>query len=262
MLTAGHTAGHRLGIPVASLVHVRYAPFVHEWGSGVLNTDVGAMLDAAQCVLALQPPGFDPPDLLGRATAVGAVLRPGPSETLDPATATLLTAPGDPWVLLTLSTTLQGQGEALPGLIDRLASLPVRVLLTLGGVLSPHAVPAPGNVTVRGYLPHESLLPHMGVVVTHAGMSTVATTLAAGVPMVCVPQGRDQPLNAVRVEELGAGLMINADAPPGALANAVQHVLADPRFRTTAQHLATNTAVIGNGQLATDLVETLIPTHP
>ena len=131
-------------------------------------------------------------------------------------------------MLLTLSTTLQGQAEALPGLLDALASLPIRVLLTLGGVLAPDAVPAPGNVTVRGYLPHEAVLPHMAAVVTHAGMSTVATALAAGVPMVCVPQGRDQPLNAARVEELGAGLMIAADATPDELANAVQRVLADP----------------------------------
>ena len=262
MLTAGHAAGYRLGLPVVSLVHVRYAPFVHGWGSRVLGTDIGAMLDAAQCVLALQPPGFDPPELLGRGvTAVGAVLRPGTAETLDPATATLLTTPGDPWVLLSLSTTLQGQAQTLPGMLDALGSLPVRVLLTLGGVLRPEAVPAPVNVTVRGYLSHESALPHMSVVVTHAGMSTVATALAAGLPMVCVPQGRDQPVNAERVEELGAGLMIAADAPPGALANAVQHVLANPHFRTTAQQLAAGAANVGNGQLAADLVESLIPLH-
>jgi UDP:flavonoid glycosyltransferase YjiC (YdhE family) len=259
MLTSGHAAAHRLGLPVASLVHVRYAPFVHQWGSEVLGTDVGALLDGAQCVIALQPPGFDPPELLGRgATAVGAVLRPGAAETLDPGTATLLTTPGDPWVLLTLSTTLQGQAEALPGLLEALSSLPVRVLLTLGGVLAPDAVPASRNVTVRGYVSHEAVLPHMAAVVTHAGMSTVATALAAGLPLVCVPQGRDQPLNAARVEELGAGLMIAADSTPGTLANAVQRVLADPQFRAAAQRLAANTAAIGNGELAADLVETLI----
>ena len=127
-------------------------------------------------------------------------------------------------MLLSLSTTLQGQAEALPGLLAALRSLPVRVLLTLGGVLAPDAVPAPDNVTVRGFLPHEAVLPHMAAVITHAGMSTVATALAAGVPMVCVPQGRDQPLNAARVQELGAGLMVAADATPEALAQAVQTV--------------------------------------
>lgn len=260
MLTAGHAAAHRLDMPAASLVHVRYAPFVHEWGSEVLGTDVAAMLDTAQCVLALQPPGFEPPDLLGpRASAVGAVLAPGAPETLDPDTATLLTESGDPWVLLTLSTTLQAQTEALPGLLDALSCLPVRVLLTLGGVLAPEAVAAPGNVTVRGYVSHEAVLPHMAAVVTHGGMSTVATALAAGLPLVCVPQGREQPLNAARVQELGAGLMIAADATPATLANAVQRVLVDPQFRAAAQRLAASTAATGNGEQAADLVETLIP---
>jgi len=256
MLTAGHAAAYRLGLPVASLVHVRYAPFVNEWGSEVLGMDVSALLEAAQCVLALQPPGLDPPELLrDGVTCVGAVLRPGGAEPADQATASLLSEPGDPWVLLSLSTTLQGQAEALPGLLDALEPLPVRVLLTLGGVLAPDAVRAPRNVTVRGFLPHEALLPHMAAVITHAGMSTVTTALAAGVPMVCVPQGRDQPLNAARVHELGAGLMVAADATPETLAQTVQTVVADARFRTAAQRLATSAASVGNGELATELVE-------
>jgi hypothetical protein len=259
MLTAGHAAAQRLGLPEAVLVHVRYAPFVDEWGSELLGTDVGALLDAAQCVLALQPPGFDPPDLVSDGVqCVGPVLRPGPPEPLDPATATLLTASGDPWVLLTLSTTLQGQAEALPGILDALASLPIRVLLTLGGVLAPDAVRSPDNVTVRAFVPHEAVLPHMAAVITHAGMSTVATALASGVPMVCVPQGRDQPLNAARVQELGAGLTIAADAAPEALAQAVHTVLADPQFRIEAQRFKASTAAVGGGELAADLVENLI----
>jgi UDP-glucoronosyl and UDP-glucosyl transferase len=256
MLTAGYAAAQQLALPVASLAHVRYAPYVNDWGNAVFGTDVGALLDASQCVLALQPPGFDPPELLkAGVSCVGAVLRPGGPEPLDPATAALLTEAGNPWVLLSLSTTLQGQTETLPGLLAELESLPIRVLLTLGGVLAPDAVVVPGNVTVRGFVPHEAVLPHMAAIVTHAGMSTVATALATGVPMVCVPQGRDQPLNAERVQEIGAGLMVAADAAPGTLADAVRRVLADPQFRTAAQAMAANAATVGNGELAADLVE-------
>ena len=260
MLTAGYAAARRLGLPVVSLVHVRYAPFVHQWGSEVLKTDVVALLDASRCVLALQPPGFDPPDLLRLgATAVGAVLRPGPVEPLDPVLAAQLAEPGDPWVLLSLSTTLHGQAEALPHLLGALAALPVRVLVTLGGVLPPGSVPAPDNATVRGYVPHGSVLPHMGMVVTHASMSTVATALAAGVPLVCVPQGRDQPLNAARVEELGAGLTVALDAPTEELTLAVRAVLAERAFASAAQRLAARAASVGNGELATDLVDAVAP---
>jgi MGT family glycosyltransferase len=136
----------------------------------------------------------------------------------------------------------------------------VRVLLTLGGVISPDAVPAPANVTVRGFLPHSAVLPHMAAVVTHAGMSTVTTALAFGVPMVCVPQGRDQPLNAARVAELSAGLAVAADASPGELATAVRTVLGDPAYRTAARELSAKAAAVGNGQLATDLVAAMART--
>jgi UDP:flavonoid glycosyltransferase YjiC (YdhE family) len=258
MITAGHAAARRLDVPVASLVHVRYAPFVHQWGSEVLKTDVVAMLDASQCVLAVQPPGFDPPETLrAGATAVGAVLRPGLPERLDEVTKARLAEPGDPWVLLSLSTTAQGQAGLLPVILPELESLPVRVLLTLGGVLSPDAVTAPANVTVRGFLPHSAVLPHMEAVVTHAGMGTVATALAAGLPMVCLPQGRDQPLNAARVEELGAGLMLAAEAVPSGLASAVRTVLGGRHYRTAAQQLAAQACGVGNGELATDLVDVL-----
>ena len=124
---------------------------------------------------------------------------PDPRQPLDPRDAGLLAEPGGPWVLLSLSTTQQGQAAALPRMLDAVAALPVRVLLTLGGALPPSAVDAPPNVTVRGFVPHEQLLPHMAAVIFHDGLSTITAALTAGVPLVCIPQGRDQPDNAQRV---------------------------------------------------------------
>jgi MGT family glycosyltransferase len=162
-------------------------------------------------------------------------------------------------VLLSLSTTLQGQADVLPRLLGGLAALPIRLLLTLGGVVAPGSVPVPDNATVRGYIPHGPVLPHMAMVVTHAGMSSVATALAAGLPMVCVPQGRDQPLNAARVDEIGAGLSLPADARGQEVADAVRTVLADDRFRAAAQRLAASAASVGHGELAADLVDAVAP---
>lgn len=57
------------------------------------------------------------------------------------------------------STTLQGQATTLPMLLAALELLPVRVLLTLGGVVPTDSVVAPPNTTVRGYVPHDLALP-------------------------------------------------------------------------------------------------------
>ena len=44
--------------------------------------------------------------------------------------------------------------------------------------------------------------------VTHCGHGTVMKSLAAGVPMVCIPMGRDQNDNAARIVHHGAGLRL------------------------------------------------------
>ena len=99
----------------------------------------------------------------------------------------------------------------------------------------------------------------MSAVVTHAGMSTVALTLAAGVPMVCVPQGRDQGGNAERVAAIGAGVV----APAGEVADAVG-ALGGRAYRAAAERIAHACVPLGVGARATDLVEALayVPATP
>jgi UDP:flavonoid glycosyltransferase YjiC (YdhE family) len=116
-------------------------------------------------------------------------------------------------------------------------------MLTLGGVLASESVHAPANVTVHGHIPHDALLPH------------VSTVLAAGIPMVCVPQGREQPLNAQLVADVAAGLQVAPDAPAGDLVAALHSALTDPRYRTIAGQFAAATTALGNGRYAADLVE-------
>ena len=189
-----------------------------------------ARLEETDLVLALVPPGFDAPCAVAKNTDyVGPINAPPSGTQLDPHDAALLAEPGDPWVLLSLSTTLQGQMHALPRMLEALSTLPVRVLLTLGGAVPAGAVEAPPNVTVRDYIPHDLVLARMAAVVSHGGLSTVTAALTAGVPLVCIPQGRDQADNARRVEATGVGRAVAADAPASTIASALQDLLADPR---------------------------------
>lgn len=61
--------------------------------------------------------------------------------------------------------------------------------------------------------------------------------LAAGVPMILMPHGRDQPDTAARVTARGAGITLKRTAKPAAIAAAIRRVLADGSFRTGAQRL-------------------------
>ena len=96
----------------------------------------------------------------------------------------------------------------------------MRGLVTTGPAIPTGSIDAPANVTVVERAPHSEVLRHASAVVTHAGHGTVLKALAAGVPVVALPLGRDQLDNAARVAHHGAGLKLKPKASPDAIADA------------------------------------------
>jgi UDP:flavonoid glycosyltransferase YjiC (YdhE family) len=119
-----------------------------------------------------------------------------------------------------------------------LGELPVRAVLTTGRAVDPADVPAPANVRVLRVAPHQQILREASVVVTHAGHGSVLKALAAGVPLVCVPMGRDQKDNTVRVLRLGAGVRVRKSAKPTRIAAALRLVLDEPGYAAAARWFA------------------------
>ena len=157
--------------------------------------------------------------------------------------------PGDerPLVYITFGT-IAGTSPAIRGVyrtaLEAIASLPVRALLTTGRGMEEGTLGAiPANVHVEEWVPQRDVLPRAAAVVCHGGSGTVRGALAAGVPMVVVPQGADQPHNARRIAAVGAGLALpGADA--SSLRAAVARVLADADFGHAARRLADEIAVM------------------
>lgn len=155
----------------------------------------------------------------------------------------------DPLVLVALSSDFQDQVGVLQRIATALGTLPVRALVTTGQGVDPEDVDAPANVEVVAAAPHSEVLREAAVCVTHCGHGTTLKALAAGVPLVCVPMGRDQFDVAARVRHAGAGVQVEAAAPPAELAAAIGEVLRDGRYRAAAGRLA---AAIAE-ETATDL---------
>jgi UDP:flavonoid glycosyltransferase YjiC (YdhE family) len=106
--------------------------------------------------------------------------------------------------------------------------------------------------------PHGPLLDGAAVFVTHAGHGSTLRPLMAGVPLLCLPMGRDQHDNAARVSHRGAGLTLPADSRPETIGAAVRQLLEEPRFRTAASALGSVIlAETGRGHASTAL-ETLL----
>jgi UDP:flavonoid glycosyltransferase YjiC (YdhE family) len=148
-------------------------------------------------------------------------------------------APGDarPLVLVGLSSTYQKQAEVLGRIVGALSSLPVRALVTLGPTLVEGEVAGSENVVVVPTAPHAEVLREASLLVTHCGHGTTMRGLVAGVPLLCMPMGRDQNDTAARVVHHGAGLRLSPKANVSAIRTAVQRLLAEPTFREGAMRL-------------------------
>jgi len=275
-LFGGLAAAERSGLPTAGVGHTLYhlnreGSWAEElWPTMLPNINqtrrvfgvaplaaARQLWDALRVLLVLTPQGFDQPvmDLPANVHFVGPILEPA-DDAWD-----LPWPPDhpDPLVLVGFSTTYQNQEIALQRVLDALAELRVRGLVTAGPAVDLNVLNPPANTVVRTYIDHQVVMPHAAAVVTHAGLSTVMAALAHGVPLLCMPMGRDQDTNAERVEACGAGRMISREADAPNVRASLVDVLESPSYRHGAQRMATLIQRDGNGSVAIQLLEQLLP---
>jgi len=148
----------------------------------------------------------------------------------------------NPLVVVALGSTFQDQRDVTARVIAALGELPVRGLVTLGDVFSPEEFTPPPNVVVVRSAPHRAVFPGARLVVAHGGHGTVMKALAHGVPVLCIPLGRDQRDNAVRVEAAGAGLSAKKGEGVATLRKALRRMLDERRFLEGARRLSAEIA--------------------
>lgn len=199
--------------------------------------DLFGQLDAARRILLATSHAFDyaldpVPEPF---TYVGPYL--GDPAWTQPFIAPPAFGPDRRLVLVSFSSMYQGQDAILRQVIAALADLPVNAVVTLGPVLDPADFPAPGHIAVVRSAPHGQLLDGACLFITHCGHGSTLRPLMAGVPLLCLPLGRDQPDNAARVVAAGAGLRLPKDALAADIKSAVQTILAEPAYAIAARTL-------------------------
>jgi MGT family glycosyltransferase len=134
--------------------------------------------------------------------------------------------------------------EQFRATVDALADLPARVLFTIGTEVDREPLgPVPEHIRVERWVPQSAVMPHAAAMVGHGGAGSTRMALAAGVPSVVVPGFADQPRNAARVEELGAGIDLAPEAL-GGLGDAVRRLLDEPSFQAAAGRVAAEVAAL------------------
>jgi UDP:flavonoid glycosyltransferase YjiC (YdhE family) len=124
--------------------------------------------------------------------------------------------------------------------VDALSAVPARVLLTTGDRCDPAELgPLPPAVHVERWVPQAAVMPHAAAMVGHGGSGSTLMALAAGVPMALIPFFADQPYNARRVCEIGAGLTLTGGpAAAAGVGDAVTALLRDRSYADGAARVA------------------------
>ncbi|MCA1668188.1 MAG: DUF1205 domain-containing protein [Thermomicrobia bacterium] len=211
--------------------------------------------------LAAEPPRFRLED--GPVGPTVHLMRPvnfeSGDEALPPWVAEL---PDRPTVYATLGTVFSRGSEGLAifqAMLGALRDEPINLILTVGRDNDPADFgPQPPNVRIARFIPQSALLPHCDVVVHQGGFSTVTGVLNAGLPMVVIPISADQPYNAECCAALGVVRVIGpGERTPEAIRTAVREVLATPSYRTNAERIRDEMAVLPGPEYAVHLLERL-----
>jgi len=239
-------AAERLGIPHASVVVIAAGGFVRpELVAGPLDRlrdevglgpDPGLAMLTRFLVLSPVPARFrDPADPLPTTTryvrapqAIGAPARIPAIDRLAGSSA----------IYVTLGTIFNTEsGDLFGRVLAGLAQTGAEVVVTVGRGVDPAELgPQPERIHVEPYLPQALLLPHCAAVVSHAGSGSVLGALQHGLPVLCLPLGADQPLNASRCVALGVGRQLDvATLTPDDVVAALHALLTEPSYRRAAE---------------------------
>jgi hypothetical protein len=153
-----------------------------------------------------------------------------------------------PRVLISFSTTFMEQLGPLRQAILAVSELDVIATVTTGPAILPSELPEAPNVEVIKWASHAEILPQVTAAIVHAGHSSVSKALSFGVPLLCIPLGRDQHYIAERVAHAGAGLVVQSDASFQEIKNNLLTLLRDKSYGINAKRMAGEMRLAGRGE--------------
>jgi UDP:flavonoid glycosyltransferase YjiC (YdhE family) len=225
-----------------------------------LRPDPALEAPARHLVISPFPPSFRDPAFPLPPTAI-SIRPPAPAAGAADATlASLQSRPPRPVVYFTLGTVFNMEsGDLFERVLAGLHDLDANAIVTVGREIDPAAFgPQPGHVRVERFVPQAALLPYCDVVINHGGSGSTIGALAAGVPMVLLPMGADQPPNAQRCVALGVGVALDVmRCTPADVRAAVETVLGDPAFRRGAERMRHEIAALPGPEAAIARLEAL-----
>lgn len=164
-------------------------------------------------------------------------------------------------VYISLGTVMNKRIEFYRNCIEAFRDTEWEVLLCVGEQTDISALgEIPQNITVKNRVDQLAVLQSAAVFLTHCGMNSANESIYFGVPAVLYPQQSEEAMVARRMEELGAGLMLESSTPQ-AIRAAVEQVLHDDIYRTNTEKLAGGFRKAGGAPVAAEKILKVADTH-
>ena len=208
-----------------------------------LSEDRGLRQLESRVVLSFSPPELHAPG--GPRPSQFLSFRPAPGDqapdSVLPDWAQRL-GEDRPLVYATLGTVFNNPSYELPffpAVLGALRNEPVDLVVTVGPNVDPRLLgQQPDHVHIVSYLPQGVIVAKAAAIVCHGGFGTLVSAIVAGVPLVVVPFGADQFINAESVGRLAIGLVLEEEeADAERMRSAIRSVLDEPAWRQNIEQL-------------------------
>ena len=151
--------------------------------------------------------------------------------------------------------------QTLSSLFKALVDIDIQILLSLREGLRADVGGLPQNFRVESYVPQRAVLAHPAVraFISHGGINSVMESLYFGKPMLCTPVNGDQPYNAARIVDSGAGLKLPLGKfDPNEIRQKVQRLIREDTFRNAAQEISIIQQAYRGRERTADLLEAFL----
>ncbi|MFD4356304.1 macrolide family glycosyltransferase [Nocardia sp. NPDC058518] len=243
-------------LPGADAYQARFARWLAECGTSTTDVDDFSGLPAD--ALALIPRAMQPHADQVDSDTVTFV---GPCFDTRQSAGWARPADAEQVLLISLGSAYTRQPEFYRQCLKAFGNLPGwHVVLQIGKHTDPNELgDIAANVEVHSWVPQRAILERADAFITHAGMGGCGEGLLAGVPMIAVPQGAEQFMNADRLVELGVARRIDTpDATAQNLRAALDDLVGDPEVARRSAQLRTETKAEGGTTRAADLIENML----
>jgi MGT family glycosyltransferase len=250
-------AAHLRKLPGADAYRARFAHWLADCGA--TTTDVDAFSGPPARAMALISRAMQP---YADKVDTDSVTFVGPCFDAR-ADADSWTRPADAEnvLLISLGSAYTRQPEFYRECVAAYGNLPGwHIVLQIGKYTDPHEIgDIPPNVEMHSWVPQRAILEQADAFVTHAGMGGCGEGLLAGVPMIAVPQGAEQFMNADRLVELGVARRIDTpDATAETLRAALNELVTDTEVARRLAQLRADARAEGGTPRAANLIENML----